>query len=214
MKRIKIIFLSCLFGFFLNAQDEVFTITEVAPEFPGGITEMMKFIQTNISYPSVCRDGNIGGKVFLKFIVNEEGFVNNVEVLKSSGNGFLDGEAVRIVKAMPVWKPGMMTGKAVKCYFNLPLIFSMTDPFFIFNVANKSDEYLKAIVHINNRNIDKAKELLNESDPDQLYLLAVIDYMKKDKKKACKKFTKYIEITQDKSGQKAKVASTYLEKSC
>lgn len=193
---------------------EIFTIVEQAAEFPGGIPQMQKFIQTTLKYPTNALDRNIGGKVFLKFVVDEEGTITNLEILKSSGNKEIDQEALNVVSAMPSWKPAMMTGKPVKCYFNLPLSFTLTDPFFIFNVSSNNNDYLNAITHLNKGELNKAKELLNEADPDQLYLLGVIDYMNKEKKKACKKFSKYIEVTQDKSGQKAKAASNYLEKSC
>ncbi|MDZ4665435.1 MAG: energy transducer TonB [Bacteroidota bacterium] len=193
---------------------EIYTIVEQAAEFPGGITQMQKFIQTTLKYPSFCRETSIGGKVFLKFVIDEEGTITNLEILKSTGNKELDQEAINVVNAMPSWKPAMMTGKPVKCYFNLPLSFTMTDPFFVFNVSNASSNYMNAVTHINKGELLKAKELLNEEAMDDLYLLAVIDYMTKERKKACKKFSKYIERTDDKSGQKAKVANQYLEKNC
>jgi len=215
IRKIKILFAICFLVSNLNAQEEIYTITEQMAEFPGGVTEMMKFVQTTLQYPQMCRENNIGGKVFLKFVVNTEGDIKSVEVIKSSGNIQIDNEAIRVVNQMPKWKPAMMTGKAVSCYFNLPLNFKMSDtPYFIFNVSNKSGNYMSAVNHINNGEIEKARGLLLEDTADEIYLLAVIDYMNKDKKKACKKFTKFIEMTDDKSGQKSKIASGYLEKNC
>lgn len=108
------------------AAPEIFTIVEENAEFPGGIAEMAKFIQKNLQYPSMAREAGISGKCFLKFVVNEDGDISNVEVLKGvSGCPDCDREAIRVVKSMPKWKPAKMTGRAVKCYFNLPISFKI-----------------------------------------------------------------------------------------
>lgn len=105
---------------------EIFTIVEEQAEFPGGIAELGKFIQKNLQYPSMAREAGISGKCFLKFVVNENGDISNVEVLKGvSGCSDCDKEAVRVVKSMPKWKAAKMTGRAVKCYFNLPISFKI-----------------------------------------------------------------------------------------
>jgi len=108
------------------AQPEIFTIVEEQAEFPGGMAELVKFIQKNLQYPPMAREAGITGKCVLRFVVNETGEISNVEVLKGvPGCPDCDKEAVRVVKAMPKWKPGKMTGKAVKCYFNLPINFKL-----------------------------------------------------------------------------------------
>lgn len=108
------------------AQPEIFTIVEEQAEFPGGIAEMQKFIQKNLQYPSMAREAGLSGKCFLKFVVNETGSISNVEILKGvPGCQDCDKEAIRVVKAMPAWKPAKMTGKSVKCYFNLPISFKI-----------------------------------------------------------------------------------------
>jgi protein TonB len=108
------------------AAPEIFTIVEENAEFPGGITAMAKYIQQNLQYPAMAREAGISGKAFLKFVVNEDGDISNVEVLKGvPGCGECDKEAVRVVKSMPKWKPAKMTGRAVKCYFNLPINFKI-----------------------------------------------------------------------------------------
>ncbi len=108
------------------AAPEIFTIVEENAEFPGGIAEMAKFIQKNLQYPSMAREAGISGKCFLKFVVNEDGDISNVEVLKGvSGCPDCDREAIRVVKSMPKWKPAKMTGRSVKCYFNLPISFKI-----------------------------------------------------------------------------------------
>ena len=102
---------------------EVYTVIEEMPVFPGGPTEMMKFLQKNINYPNNEKKNNITGKAFVKFIIERDGSVSNPEIVKSSGNENLDQEALRIVSIMPKWKPGYQNGKTVKVYFNLPVIF-------------------------------------------------------------------------------------------
>lgn len=103
---------------------EVFTVVQEMPEFPGGIAEMMKFIQKNIVYPPSAREAGISGKCFLRFVVNEDGKISNVEILKGvPGCPECDKEAIRVVKSMPSWKPGKQNGKEVKVYFQLPINF-------------------------------------------------------------------------------------------
>jgi protein TonB len=108
------------------AAPEIFTIVEEQAEFPGGIAAMMKYLQGNIQYPAMAREAGLSGKCFLKFVVNENGDISNVEVLKGvPGCSECDKEAIRVVKSMPKWKPAKMTGRAVKCYFNLPVNFKI-----------------------------------------------------------------------------------------
>jgi protein TonB len=108
------------------AAPEIFTIVEENAEFPGGIPAMMKYIQNNVQYPAMAREAGISGKCFLKFVVNENGDISNVEILKGvPGCPECDKEAIRVVKSMPKWKPAKMTGRSVKCYFNLPFSFKI-----------------------------------------------------------------------------------------
>jgi protein TonB len=109
-----------------SAAPEVFTIVEEQAEFPGGIAAMGKYIQNNLQYPAMAREAGISGKCHLKFIVDETGSISNVEILKGvPGCQECDREAVRVVKSMPKWKPAKMTGRAVRCYFNLPINFKI-----------------------------------------------------------------------------------------
>jgi periplasmic protein TonB len=108
------------------AAPEIFTIVEEQAEFPGGNSAMMKYIQSNMVYPAMAREAGISGKCFLKFVVNENGDISDVTILKGvPGCGDCDKEAIRVVKSMPKWKAAKMTGKAVKCYFNLPFNFKV-----------------------------------------------------------------------------------------
>ena len=108
------------------AAPEIFTIVEEQAEFPGGVAAMQKYMRDNTQYPAMAREAGISGKCFLKFVVNESGDISNVEILKGvPGCADCDKEAIRVVKSMPKWKAAKMTGRAVKCYFNLPFSFKI-----------------------------------------------------------------------------------------
>jgi len=105
---------------------EIFTVVEEMPEFPGGPQEMMKFIQKNIQYPQMAKEAGLSGKCFLKFVVNGNGNISDVTVLKGvPGCGECDREAIRVIKSMPGWKPGKQNGRSVPVYFNLPINFQL-----------------------------------------------------------------------------------------
>lgn len=108
------------------AAPEIFTVVEEMPEFPGGAMEMMKYIQKNIQYPAMAREAGISGKCFLKFVVNGDGNISDVQILKGvAGCPDCDKEAMRVVKSMPKWKAGKQNGRAVPVYFNLPINFTI-----------------------------------------------------------------------------------------
>lgn len=107
----------------LNAQnDEVFTVVEVQPEYPGGDEARILYLQKNIQYPSEARKAGIQGTVYLTFVVEIDGTLTDVRILRRIGGG-CDEEAVRVVKMMPKWKPGTQKGKPVRVQFNMPLRF-------------------------------------------------------------------------------------------
>jgi periplasmic protein TonB len=92
---------------------------EQMPAFDGDVT---KYLANNIRYPEMARESGTKGKVVIRFVVNEDGSVSNLTVLKSIGSG-CEEEAMRVIKSMPKWKPGKQNGKAVKVYFTLPINF-------------------------------------------------------------------------------------------
>ena len=105
-------------------EQEIFQVVENDPEFPGGVEAMYKYLAQNIKYPQLARENNITGRVFVTFVVEKDGSVTNVRVLRDIGGG-CGQEAVRIVKAMPKWTPGKQRGKAVRVQYNLPVNFSL-----------------------------------------------------------------------------------------
>jgi TonB family protein len=87
----------------------------------------MQYLSTNIKYPEECRKMGVEGKVFVKFIVDPTGNIINTQVLRGIQEGkLLEKEALRVVNAMPKWKPGRQSGKAVSVYFTLPISFKLT----------------------------------------------------------------------------------------
>ena len=96
------------------------------PEYPGGKNAMYKFIQENINYPRKAVDNGISGTVNLKFIVDTNGKIKNIEVMNKVKLGYgCEEEAIRIVQLMPAWKPGIQNNKAVSVYFSLPFRFRL-----------------------------------------------------------------------------------------
>ncbi len=105
-------------------EQEIFTVVESMPEFPGGMGALMKYLAQHIKYPPLAKESGIQGKVFINFVVEPDGSISNVKVLRGIGGG-CDEEAVRVVKNMPKWKPGMQRGKPVRVSFNLPVKFTL-----------------------------------------------------------------------------------------
>lgn len=102
----------------------IFQVVENDPEFPGGVEAMYKFLAQNIKYPQLARENNITGRVFVTFVVERDGSVTGVRVLRDIGGG-CGQEAVRVVKSMPKWTPGKQRGKAVRVQYNLPVNFTL-----------------------------------------------------------------------------------------
>lgn len=107
-----------------NPDDEVFVVSEVSPEYPGGQSELLKFIQQNLRYPDMARENEIQGTVYASFIIEKSGRVNDVKIIRGIGGG-CDEETWRFLKKMPAWKPGMQNGKLVRCSMFLPIKFDL-----------------------------------------------------------------------------------------
>lgn len=103
-------------GLYLNVEQK--------PEFPGGETELYRFINSVIRYPAEAQRANVSGKVYVKFVVEKDGSIANVEVLKGIGFG-CNEETVRVIKAMPKWTPGRQNGKNVRVYYNMPVFYQL-----------------------------------------------------------------------------------------
>ena len=102
--------------------NEIFTVVEQQPEYPGGMGALSEFLSQNLRYPAKAAARKTTGQVFVQFIVSKTGEVIKPRVLKGIGNG-CDEEALRVVRAMPLWLPGKQSGIAVAVMFNLPINF-------------------------------------------------------------------------------------------
>ena len=107
------------------AKESVYDQVEVKPEFPGGMPALVKYLQENIKYPSAALEEKAQGKAFVRFVVEKDGSITNTEIIKSTGNIYLDKEALRVASNMPKWKPGMQQGKPVRVFFMLPISFKL-----------------------------------------------------------------------------------------
>ena len=105
-------------------KDGVYQIVEEMPMFPGGEQAMLDYVSKNVVYPEEAINKGIAGRVFVGFIVEKDGSVSEVKVLRGIGGG-CDEEAVRVVKSMPKWKPGKMKGKPVRVSYMMPIIFKL-----------------------------------------------------------------------------------------
>ena len=106
-------------------EEVVFVVVEKMPEFPGGTGELMKYLANNIKYPVIAQENGIQGRVICQFVVNKDGSIVDVEVVRSGGDPTLDKEAVRVIKAMPKWKAGQQRGKAVRVKYTVPVNFRL-----------------------------------------------------------------------------------------
>jgi len=102
----------------------IYNNPEVPPHFPGDEAALLHFLNKNIQYPQMERDNGIDGKVLTSFVINEDGSISNIKVVKPVSPG-LDAEAVRVIKLLPKFSPGMEHGKPVKTYFTLPTVFKL-----------------------------------------------------------------------------------------
>jgi len=103
---------------------EIFTVVEENPQFPGGDAALYKFLSEAIKYPEEAKELGIQGRVFVNFVVETNGSVSNVKVLRGIGGG-CDEEAIRVVMSMPKWTPGKQRGIPVRVSYNLPIKFTL-----------------------------------------------------------------------------------------
>jgi protein TonB len=104
--------------------NQIFTAVEQAPNFPGGDGAFGKYLQKNMRYPAIARENNVQGRVVLTFVVERDGSLTDIKVLRSLGSG-TDEEAVRVLKASPKWKPGIQNGRPVRVQYSIPVNFTL-----------------------------------------------------------------------------------------
>ena len=101
-----------------------FIIVENMPTFPGGEKKMLEYVAKNVKYPQLAKEVGTQGRVFVSFVVEKDGSITNVTILRGIGSG-CDEEAIRVVKSMPKWNPGLQCGRAVRVSCNLPINFKL-----------------------------------------------------------------------------------------
>ena len=106
-------------------EEVVFVVVESMPEFPGGQQALFKYLSENVKYPVIAQENGIQGRVICQFVVNKDGSIVDVEVVRSGGDASLDKEAIRVIKSMPKWKPGKQRGKPVRVKYTLPVNFKL-----------------------------------------------------------------------------------------
>lgn len=105
-------------------ETEIFTVVEDQPGYPGGDEARIKYLAENIKYPQMARESQIQGTVYVTFVVEKDGRVRDVRVLRGIGGG-CDEEAIRVIQNMPRWNPGKQRGKPVRVQFNMPIKFTL-----------------------------------------------------------------------------------------
>ena len=106
-------------------EEVVFVVVESMPEFPGGQQALFKYLSENVKYPVIAQENGIQGRVICQFVVNKDGSIVDVEVVRSGGDASLDKEAIRVIKSMPKWKPGKQRGKPVRVKYTVPVNFKL-----------------------------------------------------------------------------------------
>ena len=135
MKKIFFLFILALQSYFAYAQMEPVAVLDGSepilvkideiPEYPGGDQAMYQFIKDSIIYPDSARNNGIQGRVVCQFIVDKDGSITDIEVVRSSGDTSLDEEAVRVIGLMPKWKPGIARKQPARIKMTLPLNFKL-----------------------------------------------------------------------------------------
>lgn len=105
-------------------EQQIFTVVEEMPSFPGGMGECMKFLGKNINYPSISQENGVQGRVIVQFVVNTDGSVVDPVVMRGV-DPYLDKEALRVIKMMPKWSPGKQRGKPVRVKYTVPVVFRL-----------------------------------------------------------------------------------------
>lgn len=105
-------------------EDQVFVVVESMPSFPGGNVALLNYLNSNLKYPALAKEMGISGRVFVSFVVEKDGSVTDIQILRGIGGG-CDEEAIRVVKNMPKWIPGRQRSIPVRVRFNLPVKFTL-----------------------------------------------------------------------------------------
>jgi TonB family protein len=104
--------------------ETILTVVESPPEFPGGDGERMQYLMNNTRYPQQARENGIQGTVYVTFVIETDGSITDIRILKGVGGG-CDEEVIKLIKNMPRWKSGTQNGKPVRVQYNMPVKFRL-----------------------------------------------------------------------------------------
>ncbi|RYY34329.1 MAG: energy transducer TonB [Sphingobacteriaceae bacterium] len=104
--------------------NQIFAAVENQPNFPGGMAAFYKYLGNNIRYPAVARENNVQGRVFVTFVVEKDGSLTDIKVMRGIGSG-CDEEAIRVLKKSPKWTPGIQNGRPVRVQYSVPIAFNL-----------------------------------------------------------------------------------------
>jgi periplasmic protein TonB len=110
----------------VEEKNEIFLSVEQMPEYAGGTAALANFLQKNLRYPRPASNAGVSGKVYVQFVVGQDGAISKVDILKGLGFG-CDEEAERVIKLMPRWSAGKQSGRAVAVKFTLPISFQLSE---------------------------------------------------------------------------------------
>ena len=105
-------------------EDVIVDVAEIMPEYPGGTAALMKYLGTNIKYPTISQEMGSAGRVIVQFVVDKDGSISNPEVVRGV-DAYLDKEAIRVISSMPKWRPGVQNGKKVRVKYTVPVVFRL-----------------------------------------------------------------------------------------
>lgn len=105
-------------------EEEIFYVVEEMPQFPGGMKKLKQYLANNVEYPSIARENDIQGKVYVRFCVTKNGNISQVQVVRGV-DPLLNEEAKRVVRKMPNWEPGSQRGKKVNVWYTVPINFQL-----------------------------------------------------------------------------------------
>lgn len=150
---------------------DVFTVVEHMPEYPGGVNACVNFIKENVRYPAEAAAKGVQGRVIVQFVVDEEGAISNPRIVRSVDPA-LDAEAIRVIKLMPKWKPGMQRGQAVKVKYTLPVTFNLSKATVGKSTPISIENGTSPLLVVNGKEVPN--EVLEALDPNKIESVTVL----------------------------------------
>ena len=164
----------------LTPDESVFEVVEQMPEFPdGGMAGLMEYFKKNLRYPEEAKKAGTQGRVVVQFLINKNGAISDASVLRSVDR-LLDAEAVRLVRSMPKWKPGMQKGKEVTVKYTVPVLFKLEDVVSeasdkkndVIIVKGTHTDYADMLIVIDGQEV--TPEILGALNPDRIHSFSIL----------------------------------------